>query len=79
MRYLGAGTSLVCGVLAQGTPFAIFSWFVLVQRAQLAKGFMHGPRGCPLSGRNRLLGRSPLGKPMGAPAGRRTHRPTLTL
>ena len=35
MRYLGAGTSLVCGVLAQGTPFAIFSWFVLVQRAQL--------------------------------------------
>ena len=26
---------LARGVLAQGTPFAIFSWFVLVQRAQL--------------------------------------------
>ena len=35
VRYLGAGTSLVCGVLAQGTPFAIFSWFVLVQHEHL--------------------------------------------
>jgi ABC-type multidrug transport system fused ATPase/permease subunit len=35
VRYLGAGTSLICGMLAQGTPFAIFSWFVLVQHEHL--------------------------------------------
>ena len=35
VRYLGAGTSLICRMLAQGTPFAIFSWFVLVQHEHL--------------------------------------------
>ena len=36
LNYLGAAISLVCGLLSQAAPVAIFGWYVLVQRQALS-------------------------------------------
>ena len=35
VRYLNAAIALVCGLLAQATPVAIFAWYVLYEQRPL--------------------------------------------